>query len=92
MFQRAYSTCRKYVQNGVSGGPPVPTPAQLRAAIAIAQCMGGHGFPQFPDPLADVPDQPSLTLSQVPLTASIDFSSPPAAFSQAVKACSGVQL
>jgi hypothetical protein len=33
------------------GGPAAPTAAELRAALAFAECMRKHGFSQFPDPL-----------------------------------------
>src|ERR1700722_3038880 len=37
-FQGAYTACRKYAPNGEIG-PPEPTPAQLRRALAFAQCV-----------------------------------------------------
>ena len=49
-FQRAYTACQKYLPNG-EVGPPAPTAAQLRFALAFAHCLRKHGFPQFPDPL-----------------------------------------
>lgn len=92
-FQKAYSACRKYAPNG-KGGPPAPSEAQLRAALAFAQCMRKHGFPQFPDPLGTAPDRPNLTLGQgiyFPLNSTTNFQSPPPMFKRAAKAC-GVQL
>ena len=93
-FQKAYSACRKYAPNG-KGGPPAPTEAQLRAALAIAQCMRKHGFPQFPDPLATAPDpgQLTLTLGQgmyFPVNGTFQATSP--AFTRAAKACGVQQL
>jgi hypothetical protein len=90
-FLRAYNFCRKYAPSG-EGGPPSPSAAQLRAALAFAQCMRKHGFAQFPDPLATAPDQPNFTLGRgmyFPLISTTEVGSP--AFRQAANAC-GVQL
>ena len=92
-FLRAYAACRKDAPKG-GIGPPAPTVAQLRFALAFAQCMHKHGFPQFPEPLATAPnpDQTEFTLGQgmyFPTHGSIGVGS--AAFTQAAKAC-GVQL
>jgi hypothetical protein len=92
-FLTAYQACRKYAPNG-HGGPPAPSAAQLRFALAFAQCMRAHRFPQFPDPLTTRPDQPNLTLGAgmyFPLNSATDFQSPSPMFRQAAKAC-GVQL
>jgi hypothetical protein len=60
-FRAAQVKCRKLM----GGGPPVPgstthpsggTMAKLRK---IAVCMRQHGVPQFPDPQAVVPSNPS---------------------------------
>jgi len=93
-FLRAYGACRKYAPIGERGGPPPPSAAQLRFALAFAQCMRTHGFPQFPDPLATAPDQPNFTLGRgmyFPINSTTDWQTPPAAFRRAAKAC-GVQL
>lgn len=93
-FLRAYKACQKYTPIGEGGGPPAPTAAQLRFALAFAQCMRTHGFPQFPDPLATAPDQPNFTLGRgmyFPLNSTTDWQTPPVAFRRAAKAC-GVQL
>jgi hypothetical protein len=93
-FLAAYKACQKYAPNGEGGGPPAPSAAQLRVALAFAQCMHKHGFPQFPDPLATAPDQPDLTMGPgmyFPLNSTTDFESPSPAFRQAAKAC-GVQV
>lgn len=92
-FLTAYEACRKYAPNG-HGGPPAPSVAQLRFALAFAQCMRAHGFSRFPDPLGTAPDpsQHEFTLGTgeyFPATSAIDLQS--AAFRQAAKAC-GVQL
>jgi hypothetical protein len=86
-FQRAYMACRKYAPNG-EVGPPEPTPAQLRRALAFAQCVRKHGFPQFPDPLTTVPVQPNFTLGggmYFPVNSTYHVISP--AFMHAAKAC-----
>jgi len=93
-FLGAYTACRKYAPIGERGGPPPPSAAQLRFALAFAQCMRTHGFPQFPDPLATAPDQPNFTLGRgmyFPINSTTDWQTPPAAFRRAAKAC-GVQL
>ena len=92
-FQTAYTACRKYAANG-QGGPPSPSTAQLRLALAFAQCMRKHRFPQFPDPLTTTPEGPNLALGTgeyFPFNSTTDFQSPSPAFRQAAKAC-GVQL
>jgi len=48
--QRAYNACRKHAPNG-EAGPPAPSAAELRRALAFARCMRKHGFSNFPDPL-----------------------------------------
>jgi hypothetical protein len=91
-FLRAYQACRKYAPIGEGGGPPPPTAAQLRLALAFAQCMRKHGFPQWPGPLATY--GPGLTLGRgmyFPLNSTTDFQSPSPALRQAAKTC-GVQL
>ena len=68
----------------------MPSAAQLRFALAFAQCMRIHGFPQFPDPLTTTPDQPNLTLGPgiyFPINSTTDFQSPSPVFRQAAKAC-----
>ena len=88
-FQTAYEACRKYVPSG-QVGPPAPTAAQLRAALAFAQCIRTHGFPQFPDPLTTY--GPGFTLGRgeyFPLISTTKLQSP--AFTHAAKAC-GEQL
>lgn len=92
-FQRAFTACRKYASNG-GIGPPAPSAAQLRFALAFAQCVRKHGFLQFPDPLttAPDPDQAEFTLGQgmyFPVNGGYQVMSP--AFMHAAKAC-GVQL
>jgi hypothetical protein len=92
-FLRAYTACRKEAPKG-GIGPPAPTVAQLRFALAFAQCMHDHGYPQFPEPIATAPDpdQAEFTLGQgmyFPTRGSIGVGSP--AFTHAAKVC-GVEL
>ena len=92
-FERAYTACQKDAPSG-RPGPPAPTAAQLRYALAFARCIRRHGFPQFPDPLANAPDQPNLSLGTgeyFPLNSTTDFQTPSPALRQAAKTC-GVQL
>jgi hypothetical protein len=88
-FLTAYKACQKYAPNG-EGGPPAPSTAQLRSALAFAHCVRKHGFPQFPDPLTSY--GPGFTLGRgeyFPDISTTQLQSP--AFRQAAKAC-GVQL
>jgi hypothetical protein len=92
-FLRAYTACRRDTPKG-GIGPPAPTVAQLRFALAFAQCMHKHGYPQFPEPIATAPnpDQTEFTLGQgmyFPTRGSIGVGSP--AFTHAAKVC-GVEL
>ena len=64
------------------------------SALAFAQCIRTHGFPQFPDPIATAqdPGQGYFTLGRgmyFPQNSPTEFGS--AAFVHAAKAC-GVQL
>ena len=75
-------------------GPPPPSAAELRFALAFAQCIRKHDFPQFPDPIATAEDpaQGYFTLGRgmyFPQNSPAEFGS--AAFVHAAKAC-GVQL
>ena len=55
-FLRAFQACQKYVPVGEGIGPPPPSAAELRFALAFAQCIRKHDFPQFPDPIATAED------------------------------------
>ena len=83
--------CRKYASNGAVG-PPAPSAAQWRFALAFAQCVQKHGFPQFPDPLTMyVLHPPIFTLGcgmYFPVSSTYQESP---AFIHAAEAC-GVQL
>ena len=91
-FQRAFTACQKYGSIG-GVGPPAPSAAQLRFALAFAQCVRKHGFPQFPDPLTMyVLNPPIFTLGRgmyFPVNGTYHVVS--SAFMRAAKAC-GVQL
>ena len=90
-FQTAYRACQKYASNGV-GAPPEPSPAELRFALAFAQCVRKHGFPQFPDPLTTVSLRATFTLGRgmyFLINGTYQVMSP--AFMHAAKAC-GVEL
>ena len=88
-FQRAYTACRTDAPSG-QPGPPTPTAAQLRYALAFARCIRKHGFPQFVDPLTTY--GPGFTLGTgmyFPVNGTYHVMSP--AFMHAAKTC-GVQL
>jgi hypothetical protein len=73
-------------------GPPMPSAAELRAALAFTRCMRAHRISNFPDPLTTLPFVTSLTLGPgeyFPLSSPTEAQSP--AFRQAAKAC-GLQL
>lgn len=92
-FRAAEKACAKLQPVGLHlGGPPEPSAAELRAAVAFARCMRAHGFSHFPDPLTTVSDVATLTLGSgeyFPAPGNGEVQSP--AFRQAAKAC-GVQL
>jgi hypothetical protein len=92
-FQAALKACAKLQPVGIDlGGPPEPSAAELRAALAFARCMRAHGFSHFPDPLTTVSDVATLTLGPgeyFPDPGPTEVQSP--GFRQAAKAC-GVQL
>lgn len=92
-FQTALKACAKLQPVGMHlGGPPEPSAAELRSALAFARCMRAHGFSHFPDPLTTVLDVATLTLGPgeyFPDPGPTEVQSP--AFRQAAKAC-GVQL
>jgi len=87
-FQTAYTACRKDLPSG-QAGPPVPTAAQLRFALAFARCVRKHGFPQFPDPLTTYATGFTLGRGEYfPPVNTNELQSP--AFKQAAKTC-GIQ-
>jgi hypothetical protein len=90
-FRTAQKACTKLQPVGLHlGGPPAPTAAELRAALAFTRCMRAHGLSHFPDPLTTY--GPGLMLGRgeyFPLDSSTDVQSP--AVRQAAKAC-GLQL
>jgi hypothetical protein len=93
-FRAAQKACAQLQPAGLHlHGPPEPTAAELRAALAFARCMRTHGFMRFPDPLTTVSDVATLTLAPGEYFPAIgngtEVQSP--AFRQAAKAC-GVQL
>ena len=88
-LRSAYDACRKDARGG-QPGPPPPTTAQLRAALAFAQCVRNHGLSDFPDPLASY--GPGFTLGTgeyFPMISTTEIQSP--AFTRAAKVC-GVHL
>jgi hypothetical protein len=89
----AAQACAKLQPPGMHlHGPPAPSVAELRVALAFARCMRKHRFSQFPDPLTTVSDVATLTLGPgeyFPDLGPTEVHSP--AFRRAAKAC-GVQL
>lgn len=63
------------------GGPPKLTAAQLRQALAFAQCMRTHGVPNFPDPGNAEPGSGGSTQKVLP------FNPQAPAAAAAAKAC-----
>ena len=62
-FRAAAKACAKLQPVGMHlHGPPAPSAAELRAALAFARCMRAHGFSHFPDPLTTY--GPGLTLGR----------------------------
>ncbi len=47
-FDTADQACQHYLGTPTNAGPA--SPAEQQAALAYAQCMRSHGFPNFPDP------------------------------------------
>jgi hypothetical protein len=88
-LETAYEACRQELIGGVVG-PPAPSVAQLRLALAFARCVRKRGFPRFPDPLTTY--GPGFTLGRgeyFPPVSTNELQS--SAFTQAAKA-GGVQL
>jgi hypothetical protein len=54
-FRTAATACATKVPPSVHLGPPAPTAAQMRAALAFSHCMRAHGLSQFPDPWTTAP-------------------------------------
>ncbi len=85
----ASKACAKLKPVGLQVGlGPAPTAGQLRAALAFARCMRGHGVPQFPDPLTT--NGPDTNLSPgrgefFPRISPTELQSP--AFKRAANAC-----
>jgi len=92
-FKAAVKACSNLQPVGLHlHGPPKPSAAELRAALAFTRCMRAHRISDFPDPLPTVPFVANLTLGPgeyIPLKGPTEAQSP--AFRQAAKAC-GLQL
>lgn len=55
-FDRAQRKCEKLIPgSGPPGSGPPPSAKTLAQLRRIAECMRGHGAPQFPDPRTSVP-------------------------------------
>ncbi len=52
-FEQAMSACKHLQPPGFTGAPV--TPSQRTARLAFAQCVRGHGVPDFPDPTPNGP-------------------------------------
>jgi hypothetical protein len=60
-FKTAQAKCQKLLPKGGPPGPGTrthPSAETLRKLLKIAQCMRGHGVPEFPDPRTSVPANP----------------------------------
>jgi hypothetical protein len=97
-FQAARAKCQKLMPGGGPPGPGSsthPSPQTLARFLKIAQCMRGHGVPQFRDPTTSVPSNPhppaggTFVISDIEgmilVMGSIDEQSP--VFKQAAAAC-----
>jgi hypothetical protein len=88
-FKAAAKACAKLKPVGLQLGlPPAPTAAQLRAALAFARCMRGHGISSFPDPLTTYGADAGLWAGRgefFPPIGQTELQSP--AFRRAAKAC-----
>jgi hypothetical protein len=96
-FKAAQAKCKQYQPGG--GGPgsgPPPSSQTVARFLRIAQCMRGHGVPEFPDPRTSVPSNlhPPAGASRfvvsgiegvILVMGSIDTQSP--AFTHAAAAC-----
>ena len=58
-LKAAQAKCRKLVPLGLPGSQTHPSAQTLAKLVKIASCMRRHGVPQFPDPRASVPPNPS---------------------------------
>lgn len=55
-FDRAQTKCEKLIPgSGPPGSGPPPSAKTMAKLRRIAECMRGHGVPQFPDPRTSVP-------------------------------------
>lgn len=92
-FRATAKACAKLKPVGLQLGlPPAPTASELRAALAFARCMRGHGLSQFPDPLRTYGADAGLSLGRgefFPLNSPTELQAP--AFRRAARAC-GLQL
>jgi hypothetical protein len=74
-LRKAERACKIYLPP--AGGPPAPSAAQQRRALAFARCMRAHGVPNFPDP----------TSSGRPVRSGPQLSITSPAFKSAAKTC-----
>ena len=96
-FQAAQAKCQKLMPAGgpAPGTVTHPSTQWLAHMVKVAQCMRGHGVPNFPDPTTTVPSPSTLhgggVISDIDgvvfvfPAATIDPQSP--AFTRAAKAC-----
>lgn len=54
-FKAAQKACAKFMPGGGIGSGPPPSVQTVARFLKIAQCMRGHGVPEFPDPRTSVP-------------------------------------
>ena len=78
-FQSAMKACRHLLP--IPPLNPGQVQAQLRALVKQAACIRAHGYPDYPDPVAQAGG-----IGRPPLPADIDINSPQ--FQSAVQACS----
>jgi hypothetical protein len=73
-FKAAQTKCNKLVP-GIGGGPgsgPPPSAQAVAAMLKVAECMRGHGVPDFPEPRTTLPSDPLAAMGGNGVISDID--------------------